>query len=47
VKKLEGTGDQRHFEELKAKAEQYGVAGLSAEEKQTFIALLAKRANRG
>lgn len=47
VKKLEESGDKRQFEELQAKAGQYGVAGLSAAEKQAFIALLAKRSKRG
>ena len=46
LEKLRDGEQKRHFEQLQAKAQQFGVAGLSAEEKQRYIQLLASRPNR-
>ncbi|WP_234087231.1 DNA primase [Azonexus sp. R2A-61] len=43
--KLAAAGHKREFEALQAKAQQFGVAGLSATEKQTYIRLLSSRGN--
>ena len=44
----DGAGEQKRlFDELQIKAQQFGVAGLSAEEKQTYIRLLTQRGNQG
>ncbi len=41
--KLQEGGQKRAFAELQAKAQQFGVAGLSAAEKLAYIQLLANR----
>lgn len=46
LEKLRGADQKRLFGELQAKAQQFGVAGLSAAEKQTYIQLLTSRQNR-
>ena len=46
LEKLRDGEQKRHFELLQAKAQQFGVAGLSAEEKQRYIQLLTSRPNR-
>jgi len=43
--KLAAASQKREFEALQAKAQQFGVAGLSATEKQTYIRLLSSRGN--
>lgn len=47
IEKLHGGEQKRQFDELQTKAQQFGVAGLSAAEKQAYIQLLAGRTNRG
>ncbi len=44
--KLQEGEQTRRFNELQRKAQQFGVAGLSAAEKQAYIQLLSKPANR-
>lgn len=46
LNKLQEGNTKRQFEALQTKAQQFGVAGLSAEEKQLYIQLLTAR-NRG
>lgn len=46
LNKLQEGDTKRQFEALQSKAQQFGVAGLSAEEKQLYIQLLTAR-NRG
>jgi len=46
LEKLRGGEQKRLFADLQAKAQQFGVAGLSAAEKQTYIQLLAAGSNR-
>lgn len=46
LEKLRDGEQKRHFEQLQAKAQQFGVAGLSAEEKQRYIQLLSSRPDR-
>ena len=45
LEKLQEGGQKRAFAELQSKAQQFGVAGLSAAEKQAYIQLLSGRAN--
>ncbi len=47
LEKLRSGEQKRLFDELQIKAQQFGVAGLSAEEKQTYIRLLTQRGNQG
>ncbi|MDR2188464.1 MAG: DNA primase [Azonexus sp.] len=47
VDKLRVTEQKRLFAELQLKAQQFGVAGLSASEKQAYIELLGKQQTRG
>ncbi|MCG2576354.1 DNA primase [Dechloromonas sp. XY25] len=44
--KLQEGGEKRAFNELQMKAQQFGVAGLSAAEKQAYIQFLTTKANR-
>ena len=44
--KLQAGSDKRAFEALQAKAQQFGVAGLSAAEKQAYLQLLNNQAKR-
>ena len=46
VEKLQDGGQMRQFAELQSKAQQFGVAGLSAAEKQAYIQFLSTRGNR-
>lgn len=46
LEKLRGGEQKRLFAELQLKAQQFGVAGLSAAEKQAYIQLLAAQQNR-
>jgi DNA primase len=46
LEKLQEGGEKRAFDELQAKAQQFGVAGLSAAEKQAYIQFLAMRSKR-
>jgi len=46
VEKLQEGGQMRQFAELQVKAQQFGVAGLSAAEKQAYIQFLSTRGNR-
>ncbi len=46
VDKLRAAEQKRLFAELQLKAQQFGVAGLSAAEKQTYIQLLGTQPNR-
>jgi DNA primase len=46
LEKLQEGGEKRAFAELQAKAQQFGVAGLSAAEKQAYIQFLATRSKR-
>jgi DNA primase len=46
VEKLQDSGQMRQFAELQTKAQQFGVAGLSAAEKQAYIQFLSTRGNR-
>ena len=46
LEKLQEGGQKKAFAELQAKAQQFGVAGLSAAEKQAYIQLLTNRGNR-
>ncbi|MDR2838075.1 MAG: DNA primase, partial [Azonexus sp.] len=46
VEKLHAAESRRRFAELQLKAQQFGVAGLSASEKQAYIELLGKQQNR-
>ncbi|PKO93299.1 MAG: DNA primase [Betaproteobacteria bacterium HGW-Betaproteobacteria-10] len=45
LEKLQEGGQKRAFAELQSKAQQFGVAGLSAAEKQAYIQLLSGRPN--
>ena len=45
--KLREGSEKRAFDALQAKAQQFGVAGLSAAEKQAYIHFLTTRAKRG
>ena len=45
LEKLQEGGQKRAFAELQTKAQQFGVAGLSAAEKQAYIQLLSGKAN--
>jgi DNA primase len=45
--KLHAGEQKRLFAELQLKAQQFGVAGLSATEKQAYIQLLSAPQNRG
>jgi DNA primase len=47
LEKLQEGEQKRLFADLQAKAQQFGVAGLSAAEKQAYIQLLSGRQNRG
>jgi DNA primase len=40
-------GQKRAFAELQAKAQKFGVSGLSAEEKQAYLQLLSSSSNKG
>ena len=46
LEKLKNGDQKRRFAELQMKAQQFGVAGLSAAEKQAYIALLTSSQNR-
>ena len=46
LEKLKDGAQKRRFEELQAKAQQFGVAGLSANEKLLYIQLLSSRQSR-
>lgn len=46
LEKLQEGGEKRAFDELQMKAQQFGVAGLSAAEKQAYIQFLTTKANR-
>jgi DNA primase len=46
LEKLQEGSQKRAFAELQAKAQQFGVAGLSAAEKQAYIQLLTGKPNR-
>ena len=46
LEKLQAGGEKRAFDELQLKAQQFGVAGLSAAEKQAYIQFLAARSKR-
>ena len=46
LEKLQAGGEKRAFDELQLKAQQFGVAGLSAAEKQAYIQFLATRSKR-
>jgi len=46
LEKLQEGGEKRAFNELQLKAQQFGVAGLSAAEKQAYIQFLTTKANR-
>lgn len=46
LEKLREGSDKRAFDELQGKAQQFGVAGLSAAEKQAYVQFLTSRANR-
>ena len=46
LEKLQEGGEKRAFDELQLKAQQFGVAGLSAAEKQAYIQFLTTKANR-
>jgi DNA primase len=46
LEKLQEGGQKRAFAELQTKAQQFGVAGLSAAEKLAYIQLLSKQAGR-
>ncbi len=43
LEKLQESADMRRFAELQMKAQQFGVAGLSAEEKQAYIQFLTRK----
>ena len=45
--KLQEGGQKRAFVELQARVQRLGVAGLTPEEKQAYVDLLANRGNRG
>jgi DNA primase len=45
LEKLQEGGQKRAFAKLQNKAQQFGVAGLSTEEKQAYIQLLSGKAN--
>lgn len=47
LEKLRSGEQKRLFDALQIKAQQFGVAGLSAEEKQAYIRLLTQRGNQG
>ncbi len=44
--KLQAGSEKRAFDELQMKAQQFGVAGLSAAEKQAYIQFLTSRSKR-
>ncbi|MDE2440219.1 MAG: DNA primase [Betaproteobacteria bacterium] len=46
LEKLQEGNQKRAFDELQMKAQQFGVAGLSAAEKQAYIQFLTTKANR-
>ncbi len=46
LEKLQEGDEKRAFDELQRKAQQFGVAGLSAAEKQAYIQFLTTKANR-
>ncbi len=46
VQKLHDSEQRRRFDDLQTKAQQFGVAGLSASEKQMYIQLLSGRQGR-
>ena len=46
LEKLQENGQKQAFAELQTKAQQFGVAGLSAAEKQAYLQLLSARSNR-
>jgi DNA primase len=46
LEKLQEGDEKRAFAELQIKAQQFGVAGLSAEEKQAYIQFLTTKAKR-
>ena len=46
LEKLKENGQKQAFAELQTKAQQFGVAGLSAAEKQAYLQLLSARSNR-
>ena len=47
LEKLQEGGQKRAFAELQARVQRLGVAGLTPEEKQAYVDLLANRGNRG
>ena len=47
LEKLQEGDEKRAFAELQIKAQQFGVAGLSAAEKQAYIQFLTTKASRG
>lgn len=47
LEKLQLGGQKRAFAELQAKAQKFGVSGLSAEEKQAYLQLLSSSSNKG
>lgn len=46
LEKLEIGGQKRAFAEIQAKAQKFGVSGLSTEEKQTYLQLLSNQSNK-
>src|SRR5574343_1210094 len=46
LEKIRATSEKKAFDELQTKAQQFGVAGLSAEEKQAYIGFLTSKTNR-
>ena len=46
LEKLQASDEKRAFDALQAKAQQFGVAGLSAAEKEAYIRFLAARSKR-
>ena len=46
LEKLREGSQKRQFDELQTKAQQFGVAGLTADEKQAYLALLSGRGKR-
>lgn len=47
LRQLEKAGQQQRLQALQEKAQQYGVAGLSGEEKRDYLALLARHGKTG
>ena len=46
LEKLQASDEKRAFDELQTKAQQFGVAGMSAAEKEAYIRFLAARSKR-